>query len=185
MKLEQTAAFFAMKTSDTRASTGYDPQPIAACLKPDDPITPDSVSKRDVIEVGYYGGIALQDGINYTEPDGTEAHFAIPMPTGLPFDNSHEEPGTGELTPICQGLFTLNRHDSTDFEGMVQDVFKAYTPADMRAETQVSFISERQLDPLALYIIRGRRYVCKQLEYTVTERGCDKCVKGTFCEIPD
>lgn len=185
MKLEQTAAFFAMKTSDTRASTGYDPQPIAACLKPDDPITPDSVSKRDVIEVGYYGGIALQDGLNYTEPDGTEAHFAIPMPTGLPFDNSHEEPGTGELTPICPGLFTLNRYDSTDFEGMVQDVFKSYTPADMRAETQVSFISERQLDPLSLYIIRGRRYVCKQLEYTVTDTGCDKLVKGTFCEIPD
>ena len=185
LKLEQTFSFYAMKTSDTRASSGYDPQPIAACLKPEDPITPDSVSKRDVIEVGYYGGIELQEGLTYTEPDGKTSYFAIPMPTGLPFDNSNEEVGTGELLPICPGIFALNDHDSTGFDGMLQQVLRSYKPADMRAEMKLSFISSKQLDPIALYIINGRRYICKQLEYTVTSEGCSRLVNGTFCELAD
>ena len=44
------------------------------------------------------------------------------------------------------------------------------------------FIDRGDFKPEDVYIIGGRRYLCRKLEFSVTEKGTERLVKGYFHE---
>ena len=44
---------------------------------------------------------------------------------------------------------------------------------------------DTNLDPTAAYIIRGRRYACKKIELTLTDRGIAPLKTGYFYELTE
>ena len=65
---------------------------------------------------------------------------------------------------------------------MLNTVLSGYTPPDTNVQRVVSFIDRGDFHPEDIYIIKGRRYFCRKLEFNVTERGMERLIKGYFHE---
>ena len=136
---------------------------------------------RDVIEVAYY-----KEGMHQRiEWNGSAADF--PTAVGNPFyveqENIKEHPAaTYRLLLNFNGL----KPDETPAEDpddcMLKTALSGYTPPDTTVQRVVSFIDRGDFHPEDLYIIKGRRYFCRKLEFNVTEQGMERLIKGYFHE---
>ena len=52
-----------------------------------------------------------------------------------------------------------------------------------KAELVISFTDEGQFSPENIYLIQGRRYLCRQLEFSLSAEGLNPLKKGHFYEI--
>jgi len=54
---------------------------------------------------------------------------------------------------------------------------------ETREETEISFIDMGNFLPNDIYMIKGRKYVCEKLEFTIDENGVNKLKRGYFFEV--
>lgn len=137
-----------------------------------------AAQKRDIIEVGYNPGKSFR-----TFPSGK----------GLEDEEIPDVPGAYGLTwyPIDDKIklsdslrekypFSLKgNHPETIATETLNPGFSIST----KAELVISFTDEGQFSPENIYLIQGRRYLCRQLEFTFSTEGLNPLKKGYFYEI--
>lgn len=110
----------------------------------------------------------------------TTRTFQIPFAVGLPYriyDESflsHEEFHKITYPPGIDNLCLSSREfASTRFsQNMKTNVVR-----------QFSFTDNINPEPLAIYLIRGKRYLCQKIELTIDEKGVNPLKKGYFYEL--
>ena len=150
------------------------------------PKNPDSAPRepkaRDVIEVAYY-----EEGMQQNVVWGEFYSEGFPTACGNPF-YVEQETLKEHKAPVYKLLLNFKglRPDETPAaepeDGMLKTVLTGYTPPDTTVQRVVSFIDRGDFNPEDIYIIKGRRYFCRKLEFNVTERGMERLVKGYFHE---
>lgn len=137
-----------------------------------------AAQKRDIIEVGYNPGKSFR-----TFPSGkgleTDEIPNVPGAYGLtwyPIDAKfHLSDSLQETYP-----FSLKgNHPETIATETLNPGFSIST----KAELVISFTDEGQFSPEDIYLIQGRRYLCRQLEFTFSTEGLNPLKKGYFYEI--
>ena len=137
---------------------------------------------RDVIEVAYYKEGMLQHVV-WSESDSADFPTAVGNPFYVEQENIKEHPAaTYKLLLNFNGLKPDETPDETPEDCMLNTVFSGYTPPDTAVQRVVSFIDRGDFKPEDVYIIGGRRYLCRKLEFSVTEKGTERLVKGYFHE---
>ena len=111
----------------------------------------------------------------------------FPTAVGNPFyveqENIKEHPAaTYRLLLNFNGLKPDETPDEDPDDCMLKTVLSGYTPPDTAVQRVVSFIDRGDFKPEDVYIIGGRRYLCRKLEFSVTEKGTERLVKGYFHE---
>lgn len=144
-------------------------------------------AKRDVIEVAYLGEnmVMMAEWIN---KDNEKRLVAMPTACGNPFYTEQEEVKTrkGASYKLMLNFRGLQPDESPAPEGesgMRNTVLDAYKPANTAVQYVFSFIDKGNFEPEDVFIIRGRRFLCRKLEYNVTERGTERLIKGYFHEM--
>ena len=137
---------------------------------------------RDVIEVAYY-----EEGMQQPVHPEAEHPDYIPAACGNPFYVEQENiklhgAPSFRLLLNYKGLRPDETPDPNPEQSMEQTVFSGYTPPDTAVQRVVSFIDRGDFSPEDVYIIGGRRYLCRKLEFSVTEKGTERLVKGYFHE---
>lgn len=131
----------------------------------------DSESKEPV-RLAFYNGLYA-----FTPAGGPEVEFPIPYidefrisPTVMPV--------TGRLyerTNTVGASLRLQKLDELCYQG-------AYD-IDYRNEITIESYDPNVYDPRMIFEIANRRYVCKEMEYTLDANGRKGPWKGTFCRI--
>lgn len=128
----------------------------------------------------------------YTEDiyalDDTGRH--IPVAIGQPYvrhPQSHYPaiPGNLHGTPqpfISPDFFVLN-HTSGDYS--IAAALQSGPNVDTRILHTFATTDARAIDPTAVYIIRGRRYICQKIEITIDQDGIQPLKKLYLCELLD
>ena len=137
---------------------------------------------RDVIEVAYYKEGMLQH-VAWGEFYSADFPTAVGNPFYVEQENIKEHPAaTYRLLLNFNGL----KPDETPAEDpddcMLKTALSGYTPPDTNVQRVVSFIDRGDFHPEDIYIIKGRRYFCRKLEFNVTEQGMERLIKGYFHE---
>ena len=138
--------------------------------------------ERDVIEVAYYKEGMLQHVV-WGEFYSADFPTAVGNPFYVEQENIKEHPAaTYRLLLNFNGL----KPDETPAEDpddcMLKTALSGYTPPDTNVQRVVSFIDRGDFHPEDIYIIKGRRYFCRKLEFNVTEQGMERLIKGYFHE---
>lgn len=137
-----------------------------------------AAQKRDIIEVGYNPGKSFR-----TFPSGK----------GLETDEIPNVPGAYGLTwyPLGGGNklsdslrenypFSLKGNNA---QTIATETLNPGFSISTKAELVISFTDEGQFSPEDIYLIQGRRYLCRQLEFTFSTEGLNPLKKGYFYEI--
>lgn len=132
--------------------------------------------RKEVMEVAYFDGNTFFDG-------NTE----LPIPVGVPYISDPvtkfpERPNkltdlSGTL-PADGPFYLLGNNQNT-----IASVLNNGASIDTRAEHLFQFTDRISGDPTAMYIIRGRRYACAKLEFTIDGNGIQPLKSGYFYEI--
>ena len=69
-------------------------------------------------------------------------------------------------------------------DGVMKTLASNYA-VDGKTTYQFKFLTDELLDPQRVYIIHGKRYLCKKLTYSFREEGRSKLVKGEFYRIDE
>lgn len=79
-------------------------------------------------------------------------------------------------------LYQLSKSDMTlsIVHGMSDRYYKGNIQVDTKTERVFRFKSNKILDPKNIFLIRNKRYYCKELHYLVRADGLDPIVEGTF-----
>ena len=139
---------------------------------------------KEGIEVAYY-----EHGMQQQVDFGTSRTW-FPTAYGNPFyveqQNIKERPDAAyHLLLNFKGLKpdeTTARLPERVEDCMLNTVLTGYTPPDTTVQRVVSFIDRGDFHPEDIYIIKGRRYFCRKLEFNVTEQGMERLIKGYFHE---
>lgn len=142
----------------------------------EDDVQKNTDQRKDVLEVAYFSGDTFYDG-------DTE----MPVPIAVPFitnpKNGFPECPT-KLIDISgripeDGVFTLQyaRQQSIG-EGLNNGA-----AVNTGVEHLFCFTDAISCDPTEVYVIRGRRYACHKLEFTIDEFGVQPLKRGYFYEI--
>lgn len=139
---------------------------------------------KNTIEVAYAATL-LEDEQIYDFNDKTRGR--IHNPTGIPYLLNGRE-----LRQVADNLrFLLNFKGKNDLcidipqSGMAQTLFASYAPVDTRAEWHVDFLDVGNFTIANTFLIRGRKYLCKSIQYTITAQGINPVKKGVFYEISE
>jgi len=205
-----SGTLYALATADTRVVSGYEPVAAADILSGEADI-PDT-NKRDFIEVAYAEQGALNfrptitGHIQGLAPLGKEYMQMTPIENGetnLSTSKIDIQPSGTELYPYINNrdgeedlYYTLRRGGRPLFslrtaaaEGSKygKSISLFQTPSytiDTRLQRTINFTDNITPDPTSIFLIRGRRYVCLKLEYTISpDSGLSPLKKGTFVEI--
>ena len=65
-------------------------------------------------------------------------------------------------------------------KGLYENFYKNNLKIDTRTEYQFSFLSDSIYDPKSIFLIRNKKYFCKELHYTINKNGLNRMVQGTF-----
>lgn len=165
-------------TADTRAAVDVRPYSLQIALEHEEDTSQEENPKQDVMEVAlnlrtYYNFSYCPSDIY--EPERTE-NAELPYPIGNPFRNSHL--GTGIYKDPASSHFIL-RDPNSDMRKILDG---AKMDIDTRSVTRFTF-SDELLDPSAIVLFRGRKYVVCKLEYTIDEQGVQPLRTGYFYEI--
>lgn len=112
----------------------------------------------DRIYVGYWNGSRLDNS-------------KFPHPKVYSYDISDD--GTVFMENPCSFNLGADRKSS------------GVTRIDTSRRYRFSFISDRVPEVRALFIIRGKRYLCEKLTVTITEKGMSRLMKGEFRPVED
>lgn len=126
------------------------------------------VSKNTRIEV------AMNDGrLQYVQKDDGSASQHYPWPFVLTNDllNGNQNRGFS---------FELNKVDGRNT--MYNAIYNETTKINTQCEIVIKFITDKLYDPMSRFIIHNKAYICKQIEYKITENGIDPLKTGYFYE---
>lgn len=137
-----------------------------------------AAQKRDIIEVGYNPGksfpaIALDGKVmpeEYPRVAGAYGLTWYPLGEGNKLSDSLRETYPFSLK---------GNHPQTIATETLNPGFSIST----KAELVISFTDEGQFSPENVYLIQGRRYLCRKLEFTFSTEGLNSLKKGYFYEI--
>lgn len=131
--------------------------------------TTESPSKNTFIEV------AMNDGVLQRVKNDSETAFQVyPWPFILTNDLLNGTNNRGFS-------FELNKVDGRTT--MYDAVYNATTKINTQCENVIQYISNKMYDPMSLFIIRNKPYICKQIEYKVNSKGVDPQRTGYFYEV--
>lgn len=74
--------------------------------------------------------------------------------------------------------FELNKVDGV--MTMYDLIYGSTMQVNTEAELHIKFITNKMYSPMSLFIIRNKPYICKQIEYKITEKGIDPVKTGYF-----
>lgn len=137
-----------------------------------------AAQKRDIIEVGYNPGKSFRTfpsgkGLENDEiPDVPGAYGLTWYPLNANFHLS-------DAVEITYPFSLKGNHPNTIATETLNPGFSIST----KAELVISFTDEGQFSPEDIYLIQGRRYLCRQLEFTFSTEGLNPLKKGYFYEI--
>lgn len=165
-----------LTTTDTlRTGEAYS---VNQAINPDSEETTDTRedTRRDIIEIAIY------DGTNYYPCTitalGTTTTYNLPQPDSCPFTINPDThlltripiKGTTNRLSLAPGYLWGNMH-------------RAAPTINTAEQLTLTFITRTPPPTAAIYNIRGRRYACRQIEITLTTRGNQPLVTGTFHPI--
>lgn len=137
-----------------------------------------AAQKRDIIEVGYNPGksfpaIALDGTVMQEEYPRVAGAYGL---TWYPL---------GEGNKLSDSLrenypFSLKGNNA---QTIATETLNPGFSISTKAELVISFTDEGQFSPEDIYLIQGRRYLCRQLEFTFSTEGLNPLKKGYFYEI--
>lgn len=137
-----------------------------------------AAQKRDIIEVGYNPGksfpaIALDGKVmpeQYPRVAGAYGLTWYPLGEGNKLSDSLRE----------NYPFSLKGNNA---QTIATETLNPGFSISTKAELVISFTDEGQFSPEDIYLIQGRRYLCRQLEFTFSTEGLNSLKKGYFYEI--
>lgn len=164
-----------LSVSDTVLSvTNY--YSVDNAINPKDDAKETAEDEKDKLEVAYYNGDTYYDG-NTTYPIPVAVPYVTDETTGFRekpsklIDKSDRMPN--------DGVFALNGMIDNTIGGEMSNG----ASIDTRAEHLFQFVDDIEGDPTVPYLIRGKRYACHKLEFTIDENGINPLKKGYFYEI--
>lgn len=137
-----------------------------------------AAQKRDIIEVGYNPGKIFR---TFPSGKGLTDEEIPPVPgayglTWYPIDAKfHLSDSLLETYP-----FSLKGNNA---QTIATETLNPGFSISTKAELVISFTDEGQFSPEDIYLIQGRRYLCRQLEFTFSTEGLNPLKKGYFYEI--
>lgn len=146
--------------------------------------TDDNGSAPDGLPVVIFGG-QTQDALPVITADGQDRRpwqFPSVYTDIAPYRwliPAAENPDTGGICPYSLALFTPSGSDTVT----IGRAHAASLPADTTIEYTKYFIASRCPDPASTFIIRGKRFLCKQLTMEITESGVSSLYKGVFYAV--
>lgn len=137
-----------------------------------------AAQKRDIIEVGYNPGksfpaIAL---------DGTVMPEEYPRVAGAYGLTWYPLGGGNKLSDSLRENYPFSLKGN-NAQTIATETLNPGFSISTKAELVISFTDEGQFSPEDIYLIQGRRYLCRQLEFTFSTEGLNPLKKGYFYEI--
>ena len=84
------------------------------------------------------------------------------------------------LTQLVDKSFSLSLVGEN---GMYNTLYSDAVNVDTSTEYTISFVEHRKLDPKKIFNIMNKLFYCKELHYTVSNKGFNEIVEGTFYPI--
>ena len=167
-----------MTTSQTTGAI-YQDYSINAAINPDSEDSEHEVTEKlDVIEVGYNPLASWQ--ASFKNKDDVTTYCDIRTAFGVSVwkleDGAYWNiimPGNNEQFRLTQNIAPSIRKTAmeTDYD------------IDTRCQHMISFLDGGIFPVKAVYNIKGKRYVCMKIEYTINERGLAPLKRGYFYEL--
>lgn len=126
------------------------------------------MSKNTRIEV------AMNDGkLQHVQKDDGSTSQLYPWPFVLTNDllNGNQNRGFS---------FELNKIDGRNT--MFNVIYNETTKINTQCEIVIKFITDKMYDPMSLFIIHNKSYICKQIEYQIDDHGINPVKTGYFYE---
>lgn len=127
-------------------------------------------SGRDIVELAMNDGV-LQRIPWVTWPPGA---FVYPWPFVLTDDLKAGDVNRGFS-------FELNRVDGT--MTMYNLIYGSTVKVNTQSELHVQFITNKMYNPMSLFILHCKPYICKQIEYKIDSKGIYPLKTGYFYEV--
>lgn len=163
---ENKEAGVAMITNASRNFTDYKCYNISTALKGEDE---QAESKRDILEVGCLGK-TYTNHIHKTAAGNATVTFDHEGGFGIPFIMVSGQYLYWDSTPkifLLKNLPAINTSNR----------------CNTQAEWQLQFVDKGVFSTMATYLVRGRKFRCVKIEYTIDETGLQLLKKGHFYEI--
>ena len=126
-------------------------------------------SKRDILEVGCLG--TSYNNHIYTKDTGNDqTTFAHEGGFGIPYI-------------MTSGQYLYWGHTPTIFMLQQLPAINTSEGGNTQTEWQIQFVDKGLFSTMATYLIRGRKFRCLKIEYTIDEKGLQLLKKGYFYEI--
>lgn len=135
-----------------------------------------TTERKDILEVAYFNGETYCGG-DTNMPIPMAVPFVTDPATGLPEQPEKLSDLSGTLP--SDGVFSLLGEHPTSIAYRLNNG----ASIDTRAEHLFQFTDSIPGDPTSMYVIRGRRYACAKLEFTIDEHGVQPMKRGYFYEI--
>lgn len=137
-----------------------------------------AAQKRDIIEVGYNPGKSFR---TFSSGKGLETEDIpnVPGAYGLTWYPINANFHLSDAVETTYPFNLKGNHPETIATETLNPGFSIST----KAELVISFTDEGQFSPEDIYLIQGRRYLCRQLEFTFSTEGLNPLKKGYFYEI--
>lgn len=138
-------------------------------------------SKPERIEVALFDGGQINVLSEWTDPTGSSINITIPIATGIPYVRVDENTYFTHLITTTYTQNSLLLKEGTP----MYDILSTGKSIDTRCIHIFQFLDEIEPDPKKPFIIRGRKYACQKIEYTIEETGLSPIKRGYFYEIND
>lgn len=168
-----------MMTTSQATGAIYQDYSINAAINPDSEDSEHEVTEKlDVIEVGYNPLASWQAA--FKNKDDVTTYCDIRTAFGVSVwkleDGAYWNiimPGNNEQFRLTQNIVPSIRKTAmeTDYD------------IDTRCQHMISFLDGGIFPVKAVYNIKGKRYVCMKIEYTINERGLAPLKRGYFYEL--
>lgn len=135
-----------------------------------------TTERKDILEVAYFNGETYCGG-DTNMPTPMAVPFVTDPATGLPERPEKLSDLSGALP--SDGVFSLLGENPISIASRLNND----SSIDTRAEHLFQFTDSIPGDPTGMYVIRGRRYACAKLEFTIDEHGVQPMKRGYFYEI--
>ena len=164
-----------LSVSDTVLSkTNY--YSVDNAINPKEDAEDTAEEEKDKLEVAYYNGDTYFDG-NTMFPIPVAVPYVTDKTTGFREKPEKLVDKSGRMPE--DGVFALNGMKGNTIGGEMSNG----ASIDTRAEHLFQFLDNIDGDPTVPYLIRGKRYACHKLEFTIDENGINPLKKGYFYEI--
>lgn len=137
-------------------------------------------SKPERIEVAFNDTGEYCVNQAWTDPAGSTVNITIPLAVGIPYVREDEAYFLTLFTTTGTHKNLLLKPDTAMY-----NILNYGKKIDTRVKHCFQFLDNIDPNPKATFIIRGRKYACQKIEYTVEEQGLSPIKRGYFYEIND